>query len=212
VSSFRTTIPDFRVSSSASLKPLWIPAEEMEVIEPPGLPGEGSVIVQKGPERMLARIRKAMEEKDEGFTLIELLVVIIIIGILAAIAIPVYLNQRNKGYDAAAKNDAKSLGTMQEAYLTDNDEYGTYPDAVAPLPAITDFKATDGVLTTAVPDSKDGFCIISVSQSGKYFVYDSNAGGLQSDSFDAFADIVAPTGGTCADVTMVDPAPAPAGG
>ena len=49
---------------------------------------------------MLARIRKAMDNREEGFTLIELLVVIIIIGIFAAIAIPVFLNQRQKGYDA----------------------------------------------------------------------------------------------------------------
>ncbi len=62
---------------------------------------------------MLARIRKAQEENEGGFTLIELLVVIIIIGILAAIAIPTFLNQREKGYDAAAKSDLKNVATAR---------------------------------------------------------------------------------------------------
>ena len=65
---------------------------------------------------MLARIRKAMDEKDEGFTLIELLVVIIIIGILAAIAIPVFLNQRKKGYDASEKSDLRTVANEMETY------------------------------------------------------------------------------------------------
>src|SRR3954467_10704375 len=74
---------------------------------------------------MLARVRKAMEEREGGFTLIELLVVIIIIGILAAIAIPVFLKQRNKGYDAQAKSDLRNMATAEETYLTDNDVYSS---------------------------------------------------------------------------------------
>jgi len=62
------------------------------------------------------------EENEGGFTLIELLVVIII-GILAAIAIPVFLNQRQKGYDAAAKSDARNIATLEETYLTDTTNY-----------------------------------------------------------------------------------------
>src|SRR3982750_3753520 len=83
--------------------------------------------VRQSPRKgnaMLARIRKAREEREGGFTLIELLVVIIIIGILAAIAIPVFLNQRKKGYDAQAKNDARNAATAEETLLTDTNSYG----------------------------------------------------------------------------------------
>src|ERR1700761_3863476 len=85
---------------------------------------------------MLARIRKAMEEKEEGFTLIELLVVIIIIGILAAIAIPVFLNQRKKGYDSAAKSDLRNLATAEESYLTDYDAYTSSYDVVSSVETV----------------------------------------------------------------------------
>jgi type II secretion system protein G len=68
---------------------------------------------------MLARIRKSMEEKDQGFTLIELLVVMIIIGILAAIAIPIFLNQRKKAVDTAAKADVSTIGKEVATYYVD---------------------------------------------------------------------------------------------
>lgn len=70
---------------------------------------------------MIARIRKSMQEKDQGFTLIELLVVMIIIGILAAIAIPVFLNQRKKAEDSAAKADVSTLGKEIATYFVDWD-------------------------------------------------------------------------------------------
>ena len=69
---------------------------------------------------MLARIRKSAEEKDQGFTLIELLVVMIIIGILAAIAIPVFLSQRAKAQDSATKADASTVGKEIATYFVDN--------------------------------------------------------------------------------------------
>jgi len=68
---------------------------------------------------MIARIRKSMEEKDKGFTLIELLVVMIIIGILAAIAIPVFLNQRKKANDTAAVSDVSTVGKEIATYYVD---------------------------------------------------------------------------------------------
>src|SRR5881227_4380541 len=78
-----------------------------------------------GRTAMLARIRKAMDEKDQGFTLIELLVVMIIIGILAAIAIPVFLNQRKKAQDSAAKADVSTLGKEIATYYVDNADDAT---------------------------------------------------------------------------------------
>ena len=68
---------------------------------------------------MLARMRKSMEEKDQGFTLIELLVVIIIIGILAAIAIPVFLNQRKKAAGLGRKADISTIGKEVATYYVD---------------------------------------------------------------------------------------------
>ncbi len=69
---------------------------------------------------MLARIRTSKDQKDQGFTLIELLVVMIIIGILAAIAIPVFLSQRAKAQDSATKADASTVGKEIATWFVDN--------------------------------------------------------------------------------------------
>ncbi len=71
---------------------------------------------------MLHKLRSRIEE-EKGFTLIELLVVILIIGILAAIAIPSFLNQRGKATDAKYKSAARTAQTAMETYFTDNNTY-----------------------------------------------------------------------------------------
>jgi type IV pilus assembly protein PilA len=138
---------------------------------------------------MLARIRKSAEEKDQGFTLIELLVVIIIIGILAAIAIPVFLNQRKKGWDAAVKSDLKNAATAQETYLTEANAYATQTPAGTDLEA-NGFKysaannydsGTQQIDVTVLGTSNsDSFCLEATSASGTVWSYDSALGGLQA--------------------------------
>ena len=127
---------------------------------------------------MFQRFHEKLKEREGGFTLIELLVVILIIAILAAIAIPVFLQQRRKGWVAQAESTLKNAATAQESWAT-GDGNGTYTNVEAELEA-EGFRYAASEITFTV-DSADGataYCMEadSLNDPAIDFHYSSDVG------------------------------------
>jgi type IV pilus assembly protein PilA len=111
-----------------------------------------------------------MMKAKKGFTLIELLIVVVIIGILAAIAIPKFASTKQKAYTASMKTDLRNLVTAQEAYFSDNTSYTT--------------SATSGPITSSFhPSAGNNIAVVAATTTGwsasatNNFVPSANSGG-----------------------------------
>jgi type IV pilus assembly protein PilA len=144
-----------------------------------------------------------IKSDDDGFTLIELLVVVVIIGVLVAIAVPVYLNYRKGAADKSAQSDVRGALSAVEQFYTDNGN--TYPDTITgtnggatPVTSLTlDISGGSNVSkqTITLSDKTQlGYvkvagglsyklCATNSGGSGKWYVYDSaNGGSVQAST------------------------------
>jgi prepilin-type N-terminal cleavage/methylation domain-containing protein len=130
---------------------------------------------------LLINFLNSRKNKEQGFTLIELLVVIIIIGILAAIALPSFLNQANKARQSEAQTYVSAINRGQQAYYLEKSEFAPTLDSVGVgIPSVTEYYSYSVKDVTNKSATVDARAIQGLVKpyAGRVFVLEGNEGAL----------------------------------
>lgn len=147
---------------------------------------------------------------EDGFTLVELLVVVVIIGVLIAVAIPLYLRYKQSAYETSAKADIQTLRLEERNYDANSNRFGGTLQLIAANPQL---KLSNGSVGAVVWDSADGYCVGVANTNGasdrsapfaafgypyRTYFYDSTTGHISTTA------CTAPTGAMGIDGHYID--------